>query len=91
VIAVSVDSVEESARLVEGMGLGFQLLSDPDAKAIQEWGLLHAGGKPGGGVIARPAAFLVEPDGTISWRNLTANYRIRVRSKQYLEALHQGH
>jgi len=87
VIAVSVDSVEDSARLSEGMGLEFPLLSDPEAEVITAWGVTHSGGKPGGGVIARPATFLVEPDGTISWRYLTDNYRIRLRSKQLLAAL----
>ena len=54
---------------------------------IEEWGLTHEGGKPGGGTIARPGIFLVEADGTVSWRNLTENYRVRVRPEHLLEAL----
>jgi len=49
--------------------------------------LVHENGKPGGGAIARPAVFLVEPDGTISWRRLTDNWRVRVRPEDVLEAL----
>ena len=48
---------------------------------------MHEGGKPGGGVIARPAAYIVEPDGTISWRRLTEDYRVRLRPEHILEAL----
>ena len=49
---------------------------------------MHENGKPGGGAIARPAVFLVEPDGIISWRRLTDDYRVRVRPEDVLEALH---
>jgi hypothetical protein len=37
--------------------------------------------------LCRPAIFLVEPDGTISWRRLTDDYRVRVRPAEVLEAL----
>ncbi len=87
VIAVSVDTIEESARLASGLGLEFPLLSDVEREAITAWGVVHEGGKPGGGAIARPAIFLVEPDGTISWRSVTENYRVRVRPENVLEAL----
>ena len=84
---MSVDSPEESAKLVDKLNLDFPILSDPDARVIGEWGLVHEGGKPGGGVIARPGIFLVDGDGTISWRNLTEDYRVRVRPEHLLEAL----
>ena len=87
VIAVSVDTIEESARLASGLGLEFPLLSDVERKVINTWGVVHEGGKPGGGAIARPAIFLVEPDGTISWRSVTENYRVRVQPEHLLEAL----
>lgn len=87
---MSVDTSEESARLAEGLGLEFPLLSDVERRAIQDWGLVHEGGKPGGGAIARPALFIVEPDGRISWRSLTENWRVRVRPEQVLEVLTSG-
>jgi peroxiredoxin len=87
VIAVSVDTPEESARLADGLGLDFPILSDLSGEAIREWGLVHEGGKPGGGAIARPATFLVEANGVISWRSLTDNWRVRVRPEHVLDAL----
>ena len=86
-LAVSVDTNEASALLAERLGLEFPILSDVQEEAIRAWGLVHENGKPGGGAIARPAVFLVEPDGTISWRRLTDDYRVRVRPEDILEAL----
>lgn len=83
---MSVDTSEESARLAEGLGLEFPLLSDVESEAIRAWGVAHEEGLPGQ-VIARPASFLVERDGTISWRSLTDNWRVRLRPAQLLEAL----
>ena len=86
-IAVSVDTTEENARLVEGLGLEYPVVSDVQEVAIREWGLVHENAKPGGGAIARPAVFLVEPDGTISWRRLTDDYRVRLRPDDVLRVL----
>jgi len=87
VVAVSVDTIEESARLAEKLGLEFPILSDVQEEAIRTWGLVHENGKPGGGAISRPAIFLVEPDGIISWRQLTDDYRVRVRPEHLLKLL----
>ena len=86
-LAVSVDSNEESTRLAERFGLEFPILSDVQENAIRAWGLVHENGKPGGGAISRPAVFLVEPDGTISWRRLTDDYRVRLRPEDVMEVL----
>ena len=86
-LAVSVDTNEESALLAERLGLEFPILSDVQEEVIRTWGLVHENGKPGGGAIARPAVFLVEPDGTISWRRLTDDYRVRLRPEDALELL----
>ena len=86
-MAVSVDTSEESARLAEGLGLEFPVLSDVQEEAIRTWGLAHENGKPGGGAISRPAVFLVESDGTISWRRLTDDYRVRLRPEEVFGAL----
>ena len=86
-VAVSVDTSEESARLAEELDLEFPILSDVQEEAIHTWGLVHENGKPGGGAISRPAIFLVEPEGTISWRRLTDDYRVRLRPEDVLKVL----
>jgi peroxiredoxin len=87
VVAITVDTIEESTRLAEKLGLEFQILSDVQEEAIRTWGLVHENTKPGGGAISRPAIFLVEPDGIISWRQLTDDYRVRARAGDLLEVL----
>jgi peroxiredoxin len=82
-----VDSGEDAARVVEKLGLDFPVLSDPDAAAIRAFGVLHSAGGMGGVDIARPATFLIGPDGTVRWRQLTDNWRIRVRPEHVLGAL----
>jgi peroxiredoxin len=48
------------------------------------FGLRHEKGGPGGDV-ARPAVFLIDRQGRIVWRELTENWRVRVRPEQVLE------
>jgi hypothetical protein len=35
--------------------------------------------------VARPAEFLLDRTGTVRWRNLTEDYRVRARPKEILE------
>ena len=66
--------------------MSFPILSDADRVMIEAWGVTH----PGGGMgedIARPATFLVGPDGDILWRSLTENWRVRVRPEYLFEAI----
>ena len=86
-LTISVDTNEESTLLAERLGLEFPILSDVQEEAIRTWGLVHENGKPGGGAISRPAIFLVEADGIISWRQLTDDYRVRARAGDLLEVL----
>lgn len=81
------DSPENVRRVVDKLGLDFPVLSDPDATAITAYGVLHPGGGIGGVDIARPAEFLVSQDGTVRWRQVTENWRIRVRPEQIIEAI----
>jgi peroxiredoxin len=87
VLAVSVDSIEENQRLAESAGIGFSLLSDREASALDAFGLRHVGGSIDGGDIARPAIFIVGRDGKIRWRDLTDNWRVRVRPETIIEQL----
>ncbi len=85
-VAVCVDPVEQNLKVSKKLGLGFPILSDEKREMIKAWGVVH----PGGGMgedIARPATFLVGPDGKILWRSLTENWRVRVRPEYLFEAL----
>jgi peroxiredoxin len=86
VIAVSPDSVEENAEVARKLGLGFPILSDPDLDLTKALGLVHVGGAMDGRDIPRPATFIIQ-GGQILWRDLTDNWRVRVRAGELLEAL----
>ena len=85
-VAISVDSPEESRNLAQKAGFSFDLLSDPNADVIKKYDLVHAGAGEHGRDIARPAEFLVDSSGTVRWVNLTEDYRVRARPEQVLQA-----
>ena len=85
VAVVSVDSVEENKRVATKHGFEFSLLSDPDLTVIDLFGVRHPKGGVTGDDIARPAVFIVNAEGKITWKNLTSNWRVRIRPETILE------
>ena len=73
--------------MVEKLGLEYRVLSDSDREAIRAYGVLHPGASIDGGDIARPATLVIDADGIVRWRNLTENWRVRVRPDSVIEAL----
>lgn len=86
VVAVSVDPADVTAAHAAKQGYTFTLLSDPKAEVIRRYDVLHEGMGPRGSDIARPAEFLIDPSETVRWRNLTEDYKVRVRGQQVLDA-----
>ena len=86
VVAVSVDAPEVTRKHVEKQGYPFVFLSDEKLAVIGKYDLVHAGGG-GGSDISRPGEFLIDPSGTIRWRDLTENYRVRVKGEAILKEL----
>jgi len=79
--------VDDNRRLVEGLGLDFPVLSDSSRTTIAAYGLLHRRAGPGGTDIARPATLLVGRDGTVHWRHLTENWRVRISPDEVIAAV----
>ena len=86
-LAICVDSVEENARVVKNLKLEFPILSDPDLVAIDDYGIRHKEASIEGSDVARPAVFILDREGIVRWRDLTENWRVRVRPEQVLEQL----
>ncbi len=86
VAAISVDSTEESRKLLQSRGFHYPLLSDPKAEVIRRYGLLHAKAGEDGQDVARPAELLLDSKGTIVWENLTDDLRVRARPDAILGA-----
>ncbi|RJP34287.1 MAG: hypothetical protein C4547_11240 [Phycisphaerales bacterium] len=83
--AVSVDSPEQSRRVVEARGLPFPILADQEQTLIGALGLVHAGGGPGGADIAIPAHVLVDRQGRILWRYVSDKVQNRLDPSDVLE------
>ena len=84
-VAISVDSPEESRKLMQDAGYSFTFLSDQKREVIRGWDLVHANGGGSGVDISRPAEFLVDKSGTVRWMMLTENYWVRARPEEILE------
>jgi peroxiredoxin len=84
---ISVDSPDESLKLVHSKQFTLPFLSDPKAEVIRRYGVLHPKGGEEGRDIARPAEFLVDASGTIRWVNLTDDIRVRARPEVVLQAI----
>jgi len=84
VVAISVDSNEESRKLAQSQGYTFPLLSDPGAKTIRAYRVLHPQGGEEGRDIARPAEFLVDSAGKVVWSHFSADLLARLRPEAVL-------
>ncbi len=87
VLAVSSEPAEKTHEALKSSGINYPLLADPDLSTIDAYGLRHAGASMEGGDIARPAAFVLDRQGRIVWRDFTDNWRIRVRPQRVLDQL----
>jgi len=88
IIAVSPDSTEKNEQVRQNLGLEFPILSDSDLVLTKALGIVHEGGGMEGEDIPRPAIFIVR-DGTVRWRSLTDNWRVRIRPGPLLAAFEQ--
>ena len=86
VVAISVDAPAVTKPHIEKQGFTFTFLCDEEAEVIRRYDLLHPGGFPGED-IARPGEFLLDSTGVVRWRDLTEDYRVRVKAEQVLKAI----
>ncbi len=88
VVVVSKDSPGELAALAKQEGITFLLLSDPELKLVDEFGLRHAGADVHrGGDLARPAILFFDRAGHLGGTFLTENWRKRLHGEVALEQL----
>ncbi|MCC6464505.1 MAG: redoxin domain-containing protein [Planctomycetes bacterium] len=73
-VAISSGSVEDSAAMAESAGLKFTVLSDPELKAIDAWGLRHSDTLMSK-EMSRPAAFFLRADGSVADSFQPESYR----------------
>ena len=80
-VAVSVDPPEVTRKHLAKTGWTYTFLADPKDQAIRRYDLLDPEAGQG---IARPAEFLIDPTGTVRWRDLTDDIRVRTRPETVL-------
>lgn len=86
IAGVVVDPVATNAELARDAGLAFPLLSDPDLRVIDAYGLRHVAAHEGKDV-AHSASVLVDPDGVVRWTFVTRNVRVRPTPHDVLAAI----
>ena len=89
VIAIAVDSPEESAKVVAKNHLEFPILADQSRAVTKAYGLLHPAGGPKGSDIPIPAQFLLGKDGTILWKHVSTAVQDRSDPADLLAAAKQ--
>jgi peroxiredoxin len=80
IVAISVDSREESAKLSQSLELPFPLLEDENLRVATLWGVAMEGRD-----IAVPSVFVVLPNGTIFWKQVGETIADRPTSSQILD------
>jgi peroxiredoxin len=88
-VAISVDD-REHAHLVweKQVGHQFEILSDPDAQVIRQYGLLHARGK-GDTDLALRTTFVIDEDGRELWRRVSATVPEIPKAAEVLQQLRE--
>ena len=80
VVAISVDSAEDSTALAARLNITIPLLSDPDLAVIKAYGVAMEGND-----IAVPSTFIVGSDRVVRWRHVGETQFDRPDSQQVLE------
>ena len=74
--------------MAEKLGIRFPVLSDAAGDAMRAYGLLHPHALPFAEFpVARPAVFIIDPEGVVRRRYLTPNWRVRERPEHLLAEL----
>ena len=82
---MSVDDVEHAARMKVSAAVDFDVLSDPEGTTLDLFGIRHEDGL-GTLDLAQSATFLLDRSGTVVWRRVAENYRVRPEPREILEA-----
>jgi peroxiredoxin len=65
IVGITADSVDDVNKTRDKLGLNFELYSDPQLKVISQWGVEDVGQN-----IAKPAVFVVQVGGDVSYRKI---------------------
>jgi peroxiredoxin len=90
VVAITVDDVQQNREVWEKVtNKQFNMLSDPGAKVIRQYGLLHAGGK-GDTDIALRTTLLIDEKGAEQWRRVSESVADIPKAADVLKRIRDG-
>ena len=91
-MTVSVDDREKQQAMIDrivadgGPEPNFVMLSDPDHRVIDRYGLFNANASPRR-PVPHPAMFVVDKAGVVRWKFVEVDYRVRPSHEDVLAAL----
>ncbi len=85
-LALSIDPPATAADIAKRLGLSFPVLSDPELKVIDAYGLRHHDARMGFD-HSLPAMFLVDRGGIIRWRRVAESLQDRPAPHRILEKI----
>ena len=83
IIAISTDSQALTGLTKQNLGITYLILSDENKEVIDAYNVIDTGNTR----IARPATYIIDQDGRISWKFLDVRFDTRVSSEQILTEL----
>jgi len=90
VVGISVDDVQENRGVWEKVtNKQFTILSDPGAKVIRQYGLLHVGGK-GDTDIALRTTLLIDEKGVEQWRRVSESVTDIPKAADVMKRIRNG-
>jgi len=87
ILAISADPPDKLREHMLSKGFSFPLLADPKLEVISRFGLVHPGGNPFGGDIARPAVIMLRENREPGFVLLTENWRVRPTPRDILREI----
>jgi peroxiredoxin len=94
ILAISPDPVDKVKDLATRVSAktgkpleGVILLSDADHRVIDSYGLLNETAAARGRILPHPATLILDAKGTVRWRFVEKDYKVRPTNEAILEAL----
>jgi peroxiredoxin len=90
ILAISVDDVAHAREAWDkAANHQFPVLSDPGAKVIRQYGLLHADGHDGQDIAIRTTIY-IDANGNEVWRRVSTSAMDVPKVKEVLDRIHAG-
>lgn len=92
IVTVSVDDREQQQLMIDRIVAGggdapdFVMLSDPDHRVIDRYGLLNPDAPPNR-PVPHPATYVIDKEGIVRWGFVEEDYRVRPTNADILAVL----